>query len=124
MQLTALPKEYKKQYDTAFDDYIEFLSNNPWTGKDIENVLTAKHLVELIKHKQICSQAKLERIIEDIRSAVAQGEKVIVFSQFTGTITELQKRLQEEKKASAHGDAQESIKSVILTGSSSMDQRS
>jgi len=123
VQMTALPKEYQKQYDTAFDDYIEFLSNNPWTGKDVENVLTAKHLVELIKLKQICSQAKLDRIIEDIRSAIEQGEKVIVFSQFTGTIQTLQKRLLESKKGSAHGDAQESIKSVTLTGSSSMDDR-
>lgn len=123
VQVTALPQEHKKQYDTAFDDYIEFLSNNPWTGKDVENVLTAKHLVELIKLKQICSRAKLDRMVEDIRSAINQGEKVIVFSQFTGTIMELQKRLQEAKKASAYGDAEEAIKSVILTGQSSSEER-
>ena len=123
VQTTSLPKDYKKEYDTAFDDYIEFLSNNPWTGKDIENVLTAKHLVELIKLKQICSRAKLDRIMEDIRSAVNQGEKVIVFSQFTNTIMELHKQLKEKKKGSAYGDAQDPIKSVILTGASSMDDR-
>lgn len=123
VQLTQLPKEYKAKYDTAFDDYIEFLSNNPWTGKDVENILTAKHLVELIKLKQICSEAKLDRIVEDIRSAVNQGQKVIVFSQFTNTIMTLKKKLEESKKASQYGDAEEAIKSVTLTGADGMDAR-
>ena len=123
VQMTQLPKEYKKEYDTAFDDYIEFLSNNPWTEKDIEGVLTAKHLVELIKLKQICSNAKLDRILEDVRNAVSQDEKVIVFSQFTNTITELQRRLKEKKKASAYSDGCDAIQSVILTGQSSQEER-
>ena len=46
----------------------------------------ARHLVELMKLKQVCSKAKMERIVADIRSAVDQGQKVIVFSQFTDTI--------------------------------------
>lgn len=128
VKVTSLPKEYKARYDTAFDDYIEFLSNNPWTiegdkAEKLENILTAKHLVELTKLKQICSQAKLDSIVDDIRSAVAQDQKVIVFSQFTKTIHDLAAKLREPVKGSAYHDAQDPIKSVILTGSSSMDER-
>lgn len=124
VQITELPKEYKVKYMTTFDDYIDFLRSNPVVSNDdVNNALTAKHLIELIKLKQLCSEAKLPRIVEDIRSAVSQGEKVIVFSQFTNTINKLQEMLLEKKRASQHGDAQDPIKSVVLTGASSMSQR-
>lgn len=127
-KIIGMPEEYQKRYDTAFEDYIEFLANNPTVAEEgieekVENILNAKHLVELTKLKQVCSQAKLDAIVEDIRSAVAQGEKVIVFSQFTNTIDTLQAKLLEAKKASQYGEAQEPIKSVTLKGTHSMDER-
>lgn len=112
VQMCELSKEDKRTYDTAFDDYIDFLSNNPDPERDIDNILDAKHLVELIKLKQVCSRAKVPQIVTDIENAVEQDEKVIVFSQFTGTINQLQDALRSK-----------GIKCVTLTGQSSSEQR-
>jgi len=54
----------------------------------------------------------VKTIIEDIVSAVESEEKVIVFSQYTGTIMELKKELIEKK-----------IGCRTLTGSDKMDAR-
>lgn len=112
VQMCQLTKEGKKEYDNAFDDYVEFISNNPDLDRDIGNILDAKHLIELTKLKQVCSRAKLDRMVADIENAVEQDEKVIVFSQFTGTINRLVVDL-----------AKQGIKSVMLTGQSSSEER-
>jgi len=122
-RIAELSKEFKKQYDTAFDSYVEYLTNNPDAGKNVENIMDARHLVELMKVKQVCSRAKISTMVEDIRNAVDGGQKVIVFSQFTGTIMELRDELMQEKKGSKYGDAKEPIKSVVLTGQNSMKER-
>lgn len=123
VQICELNKDWQKKYDNAWDDYLEWVSNNPWEGKDVENIMDAKHLVELTKLKQICSQAKIDRMLSDIRSAVEQGEKVIVFSQFTETINKIAEGLGEEKRASRYGDRQEKIKCVTLTGQHKQEER-
>lgn len=81
-----LTKEQKREYDTTFDAYVDWVLNNPDEGKDIENIMTAQHLVELSKLKQVCSRAKIKTIISDIENAIESEQKVIVFSQFTKTI--------------------------------------
>lgn len=81
-----MTKEWGNKYDTAFEAYIQFLKENPMPEKNIDNIILAKHLVEIQKLKQVCSQAKIERIIEDIENAVEQDEKIIVFSQYSETI--------------------------------------
>lgn len=123
VQICELDKEWQRKYDNAWDEYLEWVANHPSEGKDIGNIMDAKHLVELMKLKQICSQAKLERMVSDIRSAVEQGEKVIVFSQFTNTINTISEMLGQEKRASAYGDKQEAIKCVTLTGQHNQDER-
>lgn len=123
VQICELDKEWQRKYDNAWDDYLEWVANNPWEGKNVGNIMDAKHLVELTKLKQICSQAKIDRMVSDIRSAVEQGEKVIVFSQFTNTINTIKEKLGEEKRASAYGDKQEAIKCVTLTGQDKQDDR-
>jgi len=123
VQITELSKESRKEYETAFDNYVEWLTNNPTHDKDIENIVDARHLVELMKLKQVCSRAKIDRIISDIRSAVDQGQKVIVFSQFTGTITALKEALSQEKRGSRYDDAKEPIWAVTLTGQDDMHAR-
>lgn len=123
VQITDLSKESRKEYDTAFDNYVEWVANNPSAGKDIEGIMDARHLVELMKLKQVCSRAKIERIVSDIRSAVEQGQKVIVFSQFTGTIMALKNELMQEKRGSRYDDAKAPILAVTLTGQDDMNQR-
>jgi SWI/SNF-related matrix-associated actin-dependent regulator 1 of chromatin subfamily A len=123
VQITDLTKVARKEYDTAFDAYIEWVQNNPELEKDIEGILDARHLVELMKLKQVCSRAKLDRMVEDIRNAVSQGQKVIVFSQFTGTIMKLKEMLSEGKRGSKYDDAKEPILAVTLTGQDDMKTR-
>lgn len=123
VQVTDLSKEDRKAYDNAFDSYVEWISNNPDTGKDIEGIMDARHLVEIMKLKQVCSRAKIERIVQDIRNAVDGGQKVIVFSQFTGTIMALKDALAESKRGSRYDDAKEPILAVTLTGQDDMHAR-
>ncbi len=123
VQITDLTREARKEYDNAFDAYVEWISNNPDAGKDIEGIMDARHLVELMKLKQVCSRAKIERIVQDIRSAVDGGQKVIVFSQFTGTIMALRDELAQSKRGTRYDDAKEPILAVTLTGADDMNQR-
>jgi SWI/SNF-related matrix-associated actin-dependent regulator 1 of chromatin subfamily A len=107
-----LDKEWRKKYESAWDDYLYFREINPIEDWNKDNVLASRHLVEIGKTKQVCSLAKVKTIIEDIVSAVESEEKVIVFSQYTGTIMELKKELIEKK-----------IGCRTLTGSDKMDAR-
>lgn len=104
--------EWKKAYDGAWDIYMEFITQNPIPERNIDNVLMARHLVEITKLKQVCSRSKIDRMADDIENAVEQDEKVIVFSQYTETIQTLAQRMRERN-----------IKAVTLTGADDMDQR-
>jgi len=122
VQMCELSKDSRKEYDNAFDAYVEWIVNNQ-IEKNVENIMDARHLVELMKLKQVCSRAKMQRLITDIRSAVEQGNKVIVFSQFTNSIMSLKEELSKEKRGSAYDDSHEPIKAVTLTGQDDMDSR-
>ncbi len=106
-----LGPEWQRTYDHAWDEYLEYIAKNPMK-KDYDNILNAQSLVELIKLKQVCSQAKVLRIVADIENMIEQGEKVIVFSQFTETVKRIHETLRAHK-----------IQSVTLTGSDSMEDR-
>ena len=115
---------WRKKYDTAFDSYLEFLMENPPDmeegefEKKIDGILTARHLVEVQKVKQVVSLAKLARIASDIRDAVEEEQKVIVFSQYTNTISELKKTL--ESSPIKDGPP---IRVVTLTGADDVNAR-
>ncbi len=104
--------EWRAKYDRAWDEYLAWLEAHPDENKDIGNVLSAQALIELGKLKQVCSQAKILRICEDIQNAVEQGQKVIVFSQFTATVEHIEATLRANK-----------IRSVTLTGATQQDDR-
>jgi len=123
IQVCEFTKEWRRAYDTAWDDYIAQITSNPEPGKDIDNILGAQQLVELVKLKQVCSQAKIEQIVEDTKNAVAQGQKVIIFSQFTRTIHSIADGLQAAKKGSRYNDATEKVQCVTLTGADSQEAR-
>ena len=91
-QICELNDKWQMEYDTAWDAYLEWLESHP-EGKNIENIMSAQQLVELMKLKQVCSQAKVKRIVSDIENMVDQEEKVIVFSQFTETIMRITEEL-------------------------------
>lgn len=100
-----LSKEDRKKYAVAWDEYMHYLEHNPIIFSDLtdeereekmENIKQAKHLVELQKLKQVASQAKIGTIIEDVKNIVEQGEKVIIFTQYTETLRQLRAGLKSE----------------------------
>lgn len=121
--ISELTPEWRQVYANAWKKYLEFVKETTATMDDkqrketIQGALMAKHLVEMQKLKQICSQSKIDRIVADVRNTVEQGEKVIIFSQYTETITVLAERLNQTVKG------QTKIKAVTLTGSDNMNER-
>lgn len=109
-----LAPEYRKRYSQAWDTYIEYLENDPdgINHKKMQNVQMTRHLIELGKLKQIASQGKLDRVVEDVEAIVEQGEKVLIFTQYTETVRLLKEKLKAKK-----------IKTVSLTGSDDMRAR-
>ena len=89
MILIELSKDWQKKYDSAFDDYIKFLRDNPIEGKIIDNVILARHLVEIQKLKQVCSEAKIDAIKEDVESMLDASESVVIFTQYRQTLKTL-----------------------------------
>lgn len=106
-----LGPEWQRTYAGVWDAYLAWVAAHP-ENKDIGNIMSAQALIELGKLKQVCSQAKVLRICDDIENAIEQGEKVIVFSQFTRTVEHIEATLRTKK-----------IRSVTLTGSTQMDDR-
>lgn len=109
-----LPKEYREKYVTAWDTYLEYIENDP-DGVDEQSLINkvlARHLIELGKLKQVASLGKLDRVVDDITEIVEAEEKVLVFTQYTETVRQLQEKLLAKK-----------IKSVSLTGSDDMAAR-
>ncbi|MDE2020413.1 MAG: DEAD/DEAH box helicase [Patescibacteria group bacterium] len=107
-----MDREYQRQYDTAWDSYLDFLQANPFPERNMDNILMARHLVEIQKLKQVCSLAKVKRMARDIENAIEQDEKVIVFSQYRNTISEFQEELMEK-----------GIRCVTLTGDDDSESR-
>lgn len=105
-----MDENWRKKYETVFTNYLEFLKENPLIDVNINNVLMARHLVELQKMKQVCSWSKVDRIVEDVENIAEQGEKVIIFSQYTKTIKDLKEKLRK-------------LGVVSLTGEDNMAQR-
>lgn len=106
--------EWRKKYHSTWDDYLEYLRNAPegTQGTSISNAQMAQHIIELGKLKQVASLAKIDRVVADVANVVEQGEKVIVFTQYSETI----KRVVAELKA-------KKIKTVKIDGSDNLQSR-
>lgn len=86
--------KWKKEYEYAWDNYVDFIKNNPDVDdKKMQNILMTRHLVEIGKLKQVCSCSKVEKIIEDATNAIEQDQKVIIFSQYLDTIERISNAL-------------------------------
>lgn len=118
-----LSSEWQKSYDRAWTDYLAFLAENPDPERNMDGILMARHLVEITKLKQICSQSKIDRMAADIRNTVEQGQKVIVFSQYTETIRRLKDVLSGLVPGSKKDGSQDPVRCVTLTGADNMDER-
>lgn len=110
----TLNKEWQKAYQSTWHDYLEYLRNAP-EGVDkpsIINAQLAQHIIELNKLKQVASLGKVERVVEDVLNVVEQGEKVLVFTQYTETLKTLVTQLRTKK-----------VKVVKIDGSDSLQNR-
>ncbi len=107
-----ISSEYRKKYNSAFDDYIKFLHEHPIDGKNIDNIMMARHIVELQKLKQICSIAKMDAIMEDVASAIESDEKVIIFTQYTSTLINFRNAIYDRK-----------LRCVTLSGEDNAEER-
>ena len=83
VEVCEIDDKWRRVYDTAWDSYVDWIENNPSESRNVDNILSAQALVEIMKLKQVCAQSKVDRIVEDIQNAIEQEQKVIVFTQFT-----------------------------------------
>jgi len=106
--------QYRKKYETVWDDYIAYLRNIPQgeTEANIGNAELARHIIELNKLKQVASAGKIPYAIDTIKEIVEQDEKVIVFTQYTETLKNTVEELKKNK-----------IKTVSLSGSDNSTAR-
>lgn len=104
----------RKEYENAFNDYIEYLLSIPQEelDKNIENIFASKHIVELQKMKKVASLAKIPKVIEDALNAIDQGEKVVIFTQYTETLETIKTELIKKK-----------IKTASIRGSNTAQER-
>lgn len=101
----------RKLYDKARDELVIDLPDNP-DPMELENALT-----KYLRLKQICGTTatiegypdhshKLDRAVELVQDIIADGEKVVVFTQFRGVLAAFVNRLAEAKVPTwqLHGD--------------------
>ena len=123
-----LNMEQRRIYENAWESYLDFVTNNPPEETTIENIIASKHLVEIQKLKQICSLAKVIRIVADIKNAIDQGQKIIVFTQYKKTLEQIVKLSQKIKIETGGTNSfgtplKKKIKVVQVSGDMKQDQR-
>jgi len=126
-----LKPENKKEYANAWDDYINFLKENPdnKTEEEMRNILATRQLVEIQKLKQVCARAKIARIVKDAKNIIEQGEKIIIFTQYKEILNSLTQELKKIKlntgKIDAHQGKEKKrpIKVATLSGGMNLEQR-
>lgn len=107
-----ISKEARAKYDTAFDDYIQWIMDHPeiMEEKDLGNIMAVQHLVELGKLREVASLAIVDQVAEQINEMIDAGEKVIVFTSFKSVLEAYKKAVKRCRK-------------VELTGSTSQKKR-
>lgn len=108
--------EHKKKYKEAWKKYYEFmqemLAEQEIDTEKMENIELAKHIIEIQKLKQVASESKIEAIINDAENIIEQGEKIIIFTQYSQTLHRLNILLSQKK-----------IKTVTLSGENTSEER-
>lgn len=105
---TPLDMKEQFRYSGAWDEYIEMVKATR-SGEEAARVWQARHLVQISLLRQICSEAKVPKAVERIKS---HGQKVVVFSTYTKTLQALNEALDSE-----------GIRSIVYDGSLNEKQR-
>ena len=118
---SPMDRDWRIEYENAWDNYLLFLAEFPTPEKDIDNIMMARQLVELQKLKQVCSYSKVDRIVADISNAIDQGEKIIVFTQYTKTLEQISDGV-NKLKIKKDGKSVK-VECVTLSGKDKMEAR-
>ena len=85
----------QKKYDIAWEEYLAFVEANPeYDTEQVENIVKAQQLVEIVKLRQITSKAKAEAVIDDLENL--QGQ-LVIFAEFVKTVDKLNNALKQKK---------------------------
>jgi SWI/SNF-related matrix-associated actin-dependent regulator 1 of chromatin subfamily A len=74
-----------KKYNSVFDEYLEWAKSE---GKRLGN---GRHMVELVVLRKYLAEEKVKHTIELAEQAVENGQKVIIFTNFTHSFNALMK---------------------------------
>lgn len=74
-----------KAYNSAFEEYLE------WAKSEGKRLGTGRHMVELIVLRKYLAEEKVKHTIELAEQAVENGQKVIIFTNFTHSFNALMK---------------------------------
>jgi SWI/SNF-related matrix-associated actin-dependent regulator 1 of chromatin subfamily A len=80
---TPLDMAGQFRYSGAWDEYVEMVKATRTSG-EVAKVWQAKHLVQISLLRQICSESKVARAIERVKS---HSGKVVIFSTYTRTLS-------------------------------------
>jgi len=115
--------EFKRKYALAWEEYQEEMEkraqeieNIDEREKFINNIMSAKHAIELQKLQQVASLSKIDQIVEFAQNAIEQGEKVIIFAKFTKTIEELHKKIKNSVTLTGQTKDRQSVVDAIQQG--------
>ena len=71
------------QYHRVFDEYLE------WAKSEGKRLGTGRHMVELIVLRKYLALEKTKQTIELAEQAIENGQKVIIFTNFTHSFEEM-----------------------------------
>ena len=72
-----------KQYDNVFEEYLE------WAKSEGKRLGSGRHMVELVVLRKYLAQEKVKHTIELAEQAIENGQKVIIFTNFTHSFNAL-----------------------------------
>lgn len=102
--------ENKKNYNLALKSFVDYLKEvKKKTNYEIKRTMQAAKLSQLNELRQLVTNGKKEALEMLIDGLLDGGEKIIVFSVYNQTLVDLHEKYKN--------------KSVLLTGSSSEDER-
>ncbi len=125
--------EMESDQRKIYDDYLKGIKGSLIKKIDIDGI--SKHRMEILEAilrlRQICcdpilvasqvetevkiSSAKLEALMEDIETAVSEGRKILVYSQFTGMLKLIAKAVKEKSFSYVYLDGSTTDREKVVT---------
>ena len=109
------------QYSRVFDEYLE------WAKSEGRNLGAGRHMVELVVLRKYLAQEKVKHSIELAEQAIENGQKVIIFTNFTDSFNLLMDhfgklsvghngKMNEKQKQNSIDQFQENPKIKVFVG--------